>query len=67
MTDKTTQTTPLQKAVMELNQAIDSYWNAPKGMRLTGMGEIFVKEITACQQKCKAALEGEGIALGSNP
>ena len=61
------QTTPLQQAVIDLNQAIDSYWNAPKGMRLTGMGEVFVKEISEAQQRCKIALEGEGVASGSNP
>lgn len=55
----TTQTTPLQQAVIELNQAIDSFWNAPRGLRLTGMGEVFCKEITSAQQKCKQALEEE--------
>lgn len=59
--------TDLQQAMIDINQAIDSYWNAPKGFRLTGMGEIFVKEITACQQRCKHALEREGIPQGSNP
>ena len=60
-------TTPLQQACIELNQAIDSFWNAPKGLRLTGMGEVFTKEISEAQQRCKIALEGEGVAMGSNP
>jgi hypothetical protein len=61
------ETTPLQQACIELNQAIDSYWMSTKGFRLTGMAEVFVKEITAAQQKCKTALEGEGLPQGSNP
>ena len=65
MTDP--QTTPLQRACMELNQAIDTFWMAPKGLHLTGMGEVFVKEISEAQQRCKIALEGEGVPMGSNP
>lgn len=62
-----TLTTPLQQACMELNEAIDNYWNHPHGLRTTGMGSTFSKAICEAQQRCKLALEGEGIAQGSNP
>lgn len=42
--------------LVKLNKAIDSYWNAPRGLKLTGMGEIFLKEITEAQQQCKIVI-----------
>ena len=64
-----TQTAPtkLQKEVMALNAAIDEFWNSDYGLRLTGMGEPFILKICNAQQRCKDALEAEGIPLGSNP
>ena len=62
-----TETTELQQACMDLNAAIDEYWMADHGIKFTGMVEQFIVKITNAQQKCKAALEAEGIALGSNP
>ena len=53
----------LREALETLNAAIDSYWNAPRGMRLTGMAEVFVKEITAAQENARKTIattkEGE--------
>ena len=43
--------------LVKLNKAIDSYWNAPRGLKLTGMGEIFLKEITEAQQQCKIVID----------
>ena len=63
----TTEMTPLQQACLDLNAAIDAYWNSDYGVKFTGMGENFIIKITEAQQQCRAALEAEGIALGSNP
>jgi hypothetical protein len=53
--------TPLQEAVIALNQAIDGYWNDDvRGLGLTGMGEHHMKRITDAQYRCRLALEAEG-------
>lgn len=51
--------TRLQQATIDLNNAIDNFWNNPRGLSLTGMGDVFCKEISTAQQKCKEALKEE--------
>lgn len=45
------------KAAKKLSAAVNSFWIAPKGLALTGMGEIFVKEIKAAQNELEIALQ----------
>jgi hypothetical protein len=54
-------TTPLQHAVIDLNAAIDAYWNDnERGLGLTGMGEHHMIRITEAQRRSRQALEAEG-------
>lgn len=59
---RSSETTPLQRAAIALNQAIDAYWNdSVRGLGLTGMGEHHMVRITDAQRRCREALEAEGV------